>query len=845
MLKVVLRGLMARWRQVTLAGLATFVGVAFVSGTLVLADSARSSYSRLVKQVTSGVDVYVRGPETDKRQGISDFAPVPDALLTRVAAVAGVAQAQGQVVRLGQLVALSGTFLNPNRPTYAYSWIGSTRLSAFKLIAGRAPFAAGEIALDSSTAAADHLRLGDAVRVSVNVSAPLPAQVTGLVQPTVGGDLSGAAAVLLGAGWAQSVVAIPGRWDLVEVAATPGISADNLRARIAAVLPDDGTAAITSRQYANAQLTNLARRSNSVTGILLALSLLALLVGCGIILNTFTILVSQRTRELAVLRMVGMSRRQAYLSVVGEAATVGLLASALGAAAGVPASYAISKLTTLAGPGVTTSQLRVMPVTLVAATIIGTLVTAAISTIPARRASRVSPVEGWRTSAEAPRVSWRRRLSWSCGVLAVASAFTLIAGLLGSEGQRPALLASGGVGLATALVVSLPVVAPAALRFMARGLAPWGASGAVAGANVVTSPRRAVAPAGAIVLGLAMVSCVSILTSSAHASIARLVRRADRAEIVVTSDAAPGIDPEAVSRIREAPAVSVVSEVGADNFVLNSRPAQLTALDTDTAFAVLNLPVVSGGLSHFADGSIAVTRSAASTLSHHVGDYVRVRFGEPQIRYLRIDAIIEDNGITHDWVIPFETYRRGYLAPTIRTLLVKGVPGIGVAGLNRQVHVGASGFPGLQIYDASAYANSQAHKAEGPVVLVQALTGLAIVMALLGVMNALSLSIVERVPELALLDVLGMTPRQVALMVHWEALMIALLGATFGLAVGVILGISLMSAIGVHGVTRLVVPAQSIALVTLGVLGGASLASGPPAYRAARLAKATAVAGPT
>jgi putative ABC transport system permease protein len=845
MLKLVLRGLAGRWREVILAGLAIFVGVAFVCGTLVLAESVRSSYARLVKQTTSGVDVYVRGPETDKRQGISDFAPVDGALLQPVRGVAGVAQAQGQVVRVGQLVTLGGTFLNPNRPTYVYSWLSSAMLSAFSIVAGRAPSAAGEIALDRSTAAADGLRLGDAVRVSVDVKSPLVARVTGLVQPTFGGDLTDASAVLLSGAWAQSVVGIAGRWDLLEVAAAPGIGADDLRARIAPILPDDGTAAITSRQYADAQLTNLARRSNSVTSILLALSLLALLVGSGIILNTFTILVAQRTGELSLLRTVGMSRRQAYTSVVGEAAILGLVASALGAAAAVPASYAISGLTKLSGATVNVSRLHVVPLTLVLAVVTGTLVTTAISTIPARRATRVRPLEAWRAAAEQPHVAVNRLALWSCAGLVVASAVTLLVGVLGHERERGVLVTIGGAGLAAGVVASLPVGAPALLGLMARCLGRWGASGAVAATNVVTQPRRAVAPAAAIVLGLGMVTCVSVFAASAHASIASLVRRADRADMVVTSDAAPGIDPEAVEKINEAPAVSVVSEVGADSFQVDGRPDQLTALDTDTALQVLSLPVVSGTLNNFGDGSIAVTRSTALDHNYHIGGFVQVRFGEPQIRYLRIDAIIDDNGITHDWVIPFETYRRGYLAPTIRALFIKGAPGADLARLDRQIQVGVAGFPGIQLYDAAAYAESQAHKAEGPIGLIQALVGLAILMALVGVMNALSLSTVERIPELGLLDVLGMTPVQVSLTVHWEALMIALLGVSFGIAAGVVLGVSLMSAASVHGIARLVVPAPKIALVALAVVGGALLAAVAPAHRASRLATADTVATAT
>jgi putative ABC transport system permease protein len=323
---------------------------------------------------------------------------------------------------------------------------------------------------------------------------------------------------------------------------------------------------------------------------------------------------------------------------------------------------------------------------------------------------------------------------------------------------------------------------------------------------------------------------VAVLSSSSNKSTTALVRRADRADLVVLSDAAPGVDPEAIQGIRGAPAVAAVTEVGADTFTVNGHADAFTALDTDTAAQTLDLGVVQGTLAGFADGDIAITRHAQGSL--RVGDYVETQFGLPQHRYLKVTAVLADNGVTRDWVVPFETYRRGDFSTPVRTLFVKGTPGVDPARLVRQVDVGVSGFPGVSVYGAGAYTAVLARQAEGPVELVNVLVGLAIAIALLGVADVLALGVVERAPELGMLVALGMTPRQLAASVRWEAALALTLGSATGvvggLAVGVVLGVR------AHHAPAVSIPILRL-LAVIGLTAVAALAASAwPARRAAR-----------
>jgi putative ABC transport system permease protein len=833
--------LQARWRQYVLSATAIAIGVALVSGTVILAQSARASYSKLVHQVSSGIDLYVRGPETDLHQGIADFAPVSDSLLHRVRAVRGVAEAQGQVVRLGQLVSTGGEFLDPNRPTYVYSWIASKNLLPFVVTSGRAPIADGEVAIGVSTARAAGVHVGDRVRLSVDVTTPRLARVVGFVEPTTGGDLTGASDAFASASWLQRVTGIGDRWDLIEVAAAHSVSVETLRNRINGVIPQDQTSVITRAEYNNAQLSNLAQRSSSLTAILLALSLLAFVVGCGVVFTTFSVLQSQRTSELSLLRTIGMAPSQVYRSVVGEAVAVGLVAAAAGALAGVPAAYALRRLAALSGRDSDVGPIHFHVTVVIVAALLGALVCAAIATIPARRASRVAPVAAWREAQPSAPRSIPVRLAFLPAVVGVAGAILLLVGAL-TNGAASGLDEAGAFAIAIAVLLALPVCMPALLRVLGACATRIGAAGSVAGTSATASPRRVIAPVLALMLGLGMVTTVAVLASSAHAAMRQLVSRADKADFVVVSDSAPGIDVEALEKLAEAPSIRVVSEKGDDTFRQAGHTEQFTAVDTDTASLVFNLQVESGTLAHFTDGDIVLTREAAQQWKYHVGDYIPVRFGIPQLRYLRVSAIIADNGITHDWVIPFETYRRGFLSAPIRAAFIKGAPGTPHATLERQVDVGVAGFPGVTVLDAATYAQSEAVKAEGPIALVQALVGLSIVVALLGVANSLSLSVVERAWELGLLDVLGMTPAQVSLTVQWEAVFIAIAGIVFGVGAGLVLGLGIAQGASVHGFTRLAVPFGTIAGVSLLVVVAAFVAAAIPARRAVSLSETASVA---
>ena len=694
--------------------------------------------------------------------------------------------------------------------------------------------------IDGATAAAVGLHVGDTVGVSVDVRSPQPAHVVGLVRARAGGDLTKASALLIDPGWARALVGISGHWDLVEVRAAAGVSPDVLRSRVAGLLPDDGTSAITGRQYAAAEVANLARRSASVTALLLALSMLAVIVGGGVVASTFTILVAQRERELGLLRVLGMSRRQVYASVLGEAALVGAVASVTGALVGAPSAYGLRALVGLAGAQVVGGGIHVQALTLLATAAAGTVLTVAVGTVPARRATRRAPMDVWRVAPGPPGRRGRWSIVW--GTAGLGATAMLVVGLNGPPADRAVVVNIAGALLTVVVVASVPLCAPQVLRAVGAVAARTGAPGMLASAHARADATRVAAPAGVLVLGLGIVTCVSVLSASAHASVHSLVRRSDRSDIVVVSDAAPGVDPEAVERIREAPDVAAVSEVGADTFQVDGRTDQLSALDTDAARQTLDLAVSAGSLARFADGDIAITRGAASRHGYRVGDVVAVRFAQPQRRHLRIVAVIADNGITRDWVIPFETYRIGYQSATIRDAFVKGRPDVAPARLRREVGVGLVGFPGVRALDAAGYATERARQAQGPVALVQAMVGLAIVVALLGVANALSLSVTEHIAELGLLTVLGMTPAQVSLTVQWEAVLVGVLGTGFGVVGGLVLGCSLVSASSVRGATQLVVPLATIVAVAIAVVGAAFVAAAVPGRRAVRLGGLAALA---
>ena len=840
MWRLTLSNTLAHRSRLALTWLAVTLGVAFVAGGLVLTDTSSRVLDDQFRASAAGVDLTVRTAAAfESAMGVEvQRDPLPADLADRVAATPGVAEVRATAGGAAQLSA-HGTVVDPNGPTLLGSWAGRP-FTTYTLRSGHAPRAADEVVIDAATARQQHLALGDTITVSATASRPL--RVVGLAGVGDTDGLANTAVVLTDLATAQELLGLGSGVSSVEVVATDGVAVPDLSARMAAAL---GSAyAVTSAQDAAAASADAAKQSvDFLRVVLLALAGAGLVVGALLIANTFGIVLTQRSKELALLRAAGATGRQVFGSVVGEALLVGLTGAAGGTLLGVGAAYGLRGLAQGAGMALPDGPLTVTPRTLVVALAAGTLVTLLAALGPARRAARVAPVEAMRASDSAPTGPRRARTvtGWLLLGLGLAQLVTAVV-VRDVRG-----VGVGAALLLAALVVLGPVVAPWLARTVGRPLDSFGVPGQLARESTARNPRPTAATAMALAIGLALVSFVGVLGSSVKA-IAAGGTEAVTADLLVQSsrdEMLGGLSPEVAQRVAALPEVGTTSPTRFGHWLDRGMTSALTAVDPATLPEVARVRMTSGSLSALADGGVVVAESAATERHLRVGDTLAMTFprdGEQPLRVVGVMAEKTAQTLSTSYVISMDTYARHYSEDVDATVYVALASGVDLAKGRTALKAAVADFPNAQVRDQAEAAAGRAAAIEEVLGLVTVLLSLAVLIALLGITNTLALSIVEQTREIGLLRAVGMTRQQLRWMVRAEAALVAAVAVVVGLILGVGLGTATIAGLSPDTDLVVSVPAgQLVGLVVVAVLAG--LGAGLlPARRAARLDVLTAIA---
>ena len=834
---VAIKSLLARKLRLALTTVAIVLGVAFVTGAFVLGDTINATFDRLFRGVYEGIDVVVRSPASMEGQQVQVARePLPEPLLDRVREVDGVAVAEGVVQGYAQPVRPDGEpVLTQGAPTLGVNIPTSPELAGqFNLREGRLPQGPGEIVIDAATARGNGIRVGERIKVLFQ-GPPRFFEVVGIIGFGEADNLAGAVITGFETKTAQEVLGRRGVFDEIDVAAEEGVSAGELRDRVSAAI-GPGYEVITGADLSEQAAQEFADTLGNVfTNVLLAFAAVAVFVAGFLIFNTFSIIVAQRARELALLRCMGASRRQVRDMVLLEALAVGVVASVLGVGAGVLLAVGLRALIAAFLGGLPTTSLQLLPRTVAVAVVTGVVATLLASILPARRATRVPPVAALREElAVLPGRSTRRRVA--LGVLLTAlGAALLLTGLFAEVGNR--LLAVG----AGAAVVFLGVAAlsPLVVRPLARVLG-WpfarlfGVTGRLAQQNAMRSPRRTASTAAALMVGLALVSFVAILAASLKATAFSTLERSVAADYILTGRNFTGFSPEVAERLRELPELEAVAAVRLGLWQLDGRQQGLMAVDPAAYQAAVRTEVVRGSLDALAGGGVAVSEEVAAERGWEVGDLLAMTFprGSEQAE---IKAIYKDNQVNGDYMVSLATYERWYVEQLDFQVLAKLREGTEPAAARQAIERVLADFPVVTVQDQAEYKEQQAESVNSLLRLFMGLLFLAIVIALLGIVNTLALSVFERVRELGLLRAVGMTRRQVRAMIRWEAVVVAVLGGVLGAAVGTAFALVTLRALEETGVTKVAVPGGQLALAVLATGVAGVLTAVLPARRAAKV----------
>jgi putative ABC transport system permease protein len=846
MFRAAMRNLFAHKIRLLLTGLSVVIGVGFLAGTLIFTDTLKATFNALVGRTSSNLSVVVRAHSDFSTTAIgagTDRALVPQALVEQVKKVSGVAEAIGSVQGTDLLVTASGKAVQPKAagpPTLAVSWTPSN-FGTLSFVAGHGPTGGGQVAIDESAADDYDLHVGDTVTVQTQ-GAPMQARIVGIV--TVGGssNLAGAVLSVFDPATAQQVAGKPGYFNQIDVKAAKGVSQDTLALRIAPTLPK-GYEAVTGKAVQKEESDSINKALGFFNVFLLIFAGVALFVGLFIILNTFTMLVAQRTRELALLRAIGASRRQVMSAVLAESLVVGVLSSTAGLGLGFAVAIGVRALLIGVGISMPAGSLVVKPHTIVAAYLVGILVTLVAATFPAIRASRIPPVAAMRDGVALPERSLRVRAVVGGAITLLGAA--LIAGSVhkttGSAAATVgvgALLAMIGVWVMSALL-SRPIV-----RVLGAPLvSAFHATGRLARSNAIRNPRRTAATAAALMIGLALVSMLSVLATSTKSSIGSVVDKNLGADYVLTSQSLQGFSPDVAAKVRAIPGVSAVGETRIGDARVSGKSVILAAV-SDNIADVIKVSMAAGSLNALNSNELLISKSKAAATGVQLGDNLKIEYPSGKSATVQVGGVFDDNDLLGnggvDYLISLPTYAADYDTQLDAVVYVLVTPGR-ERSVEASLGPSLAAYPQVKVQSQTEYKESISKQIDQFVNLIFGLLALALVIAVLGIVNTLALAVYERTREIGLLRAIGMTRRQLRRMVRLESVIIAVFGAVLGLALGAVFGWTIVSTSGGQ-LDHVVFPVSQFIgfVVGAGVIG--VVAALVPAWRASRRPVLTAIA---
>jgi putative ABC transport system permease protein len=846
MLRATLTSMLHRKLRLVLSGLAVVLGVMFVSGSLILTESLGRSFDQLFAGVFEHTDVQVHGEsavEVDELEGEQVPATIPAGTVDRVAAVPGVASATGLVEADGaRLIGSDGKVVTSfGPPRLGVNWTGEDEL--IELREGRGPTAPDEIAIDAGLARNAGVAVGD--RVGVLTLEPKReftlVGIFGFSQDRE--SVGGVQFVAFTDPVAQELMlGQTGVWSAVDVTAAEGVSNEQLRDDLAAAL-GDGYQVRTGAELADEASSQLKSGLSFFNNILLGFAGVALFVGVFLILNTFSIMVAQRTRELALTRAIGASRRQVVGSVLVEALVIGVVAAGLGLAAGIGVGALLGTLAasfaSLPMAGVTVPASAV-----IAAFTVGILVTVVAAALPAVRASRVPPVAALQEAATPDRPLTRLTVAGSVTLAAGGTALGL--GLTGNAGGQELWAVLAGVLVSFVGVALLtPLVARPVVSVLGR-LFSWSVPGKLGRLNSGRNPRRTAITAAALMVGVALVAGVGVILDSAKESLSGLARDTLDAELIISGEQTgprpPSFDAAVLDQAADLPGVAMVAGFYGDQAMVDGERTFVAASnDLAAARDILGLTAEAGQLATLDDDQLAVDSRTAQRRDLAVGDRVQVQLTRGEPGTYQVAAVYEWLPVFNGFVLPAgATIDFGSPQPTLGFVQLTDVGS--VQRVQPALARLLADSPEVSVIDQSAFVAQQTSQLDGVLVMIQILLGLAILIAVLGIINTLALSVLERTRELGLLRAIGLGRAATMRMITVESVVIAVFGAMLGVVVGAGLGSAVVFALEDEGITALALPWTDLAsyLVLAGIVG--VVAAVLPAIRAARTDVLTAIA---
>ncbi|MEU4263387.1 ABC transporter permease [Streptomyces argenteolus] len=838
MLRTAVRNILAHKARLLMTVLAVMLGVAFVSGTLVFTDTLGNAFRNQSAKSYDKISVVVT---TYAERGDDETAAVDAATLKKIQDLDGVAEATGRISGFAGVADPDGKLIGNGWSNTGANFAPGTngKDEQYAFTDGAGPAGAGQVALDKETAKKGEYRVGDPVRVATN--GPVKEYTLSGVFTTEDGAVNaGGSLVLFDTEVAQALYLRPGEFKDVGVTAEAGTSDDQLLDAVKPLLPKDAQAQ-TGAVLADEEAEQTEAGLKNINQLLLSFAGIALFVGIFLIANTFTMLVAQRTRELALMRAVGATRRQVKRAVLLEAGVVGALASVIGFVLGLGLAVGLRSAVGMFGGKAPAGPMIITPTAVAAAFGVGVLVTVLAAWLPARRAAKIPPVAAMGSvHAVATTRSLVVRNSIG-GVITLLGSVAIVAGAVVGKGNRT-LIAAGAFLALVGVIVLIPLLSRPVIALVRPTLAKlFGISGKLAAQNAVRNPRRTGATASALAIGLTLVTGISVLGVTLGQAVDRMTTDHITADYMVTMASGQPLDESALTALEAADGVAAVSPqqyayLRIDDVDLSA--SGVTPGDVEKVFA---MKTVSGSLGSLSDGEIAIAEKTAKENGWKTGDSLPVTFLDEKKETLKVGALYEGNEFLQPVLIPKDVVdpHEDLVGISEVWLTMDG----GQTAANEQAVVDALGDnPAVSVMDRQGIRDMFGGTVNLAMNLMYGLLAMALIIAVLGVVNTLAMSVFERQQEIGMLRAIGLDRAKVKRMIRLEAVVISLFGAVVGIGLGMFLGWaigqSLASSIPQYA---LVIPWDRLALfLALAGLVGV-LAALWPARSGAKLNMLTAI----
>ncbi|MGW1375212.1 ABC transporter permease [Streptomyces sp. NPDC002446] len=835
MFRTALRNVLAHKARLLMTVLAVMLGVAFVSGTLVFTSTISDAFQKSSQKGYDNVDVAIAPKSPDSGSGAPGAAPKLDQkLLDKAARTPGAASVTGTVSGFTAIADKKGELIGDGFSTRGANYFPGDggQDARYPMRSGAAPKGPHEFALDAHTADKAGYKVGDTVRMSVD--GPVREQkLTGVFTTDDGTVAAGGSLALFDTPTAQKLFAAPGEFSEIDVKAAAGTSQTALKAALDKALPKDAAETTTGRQLADEQAKMIAESMDGMKTGLLAFAGIALFVGVFIIANTFTMLVAQRTKELALLRAVGASRRQVTRSVLIEAFFVGAVAAVTGLAAGIGIGAGLRTLMSATGATVPDGPLVVSLSTVLTSLLVGIVVTVLAAWLPGRRAAKIPPVAAM-NSVHATATTKSLVVRNTIGALFAGAGTAGVVVATGMNDGR-AMMGGGAVLLLIGVFILTPLLSRPLIALAAPVLRAFGISGALARQNAVRNPRRTAATASALMVGLTLITGMTVIAGSVQKGIDKMATDSLKADYVVSMASHTPLSPDVAKKLARVEGVTASSPLRNSSARIGTGNASLTGVNGEDFGKLTRLDFTKGSLGDLRGERAVVDDATAKENGWQPGSRLPVTYEDGKKGTLTVSGVYQGNEMIQGIILDNATLAPHQKQITDSRVMVKTKDGATDAAKDSLVKALGKN-PAISVADKKDVSDGIAQMFNLMLNMLYGLLAMAVIVAVLGVINTLAMSVFERSQEIGMLRAIGLDRRGIKRMVRLESLVISLFGGVLGVGLGVFFGWAAGELIGGSLPTyELVLPwgRMGVFLAVAALVG--VLAALWPARRAARL----------